>query len=48
MVVTPRHNSSGLGYEMRVKLKTVSATGATGVLYSGNGGTWALHWVAVY
>ena len=48
VVVTPRHNSSGLGYEMRVKLKTVSATGATGVLYSGNGGTWALHWVAVY
>ena len=48
VVITPRHSAESLGYDLRVKLKTVSATGATGMLYYGNGGTWIIHWVAIY
>lgn len=48
VVVTPRHSADSLGYDLRVKLKTVSATGATGMLYYGTSGTWIIHWVAIY
>ena len=49
VVITPRHNSTGANYELTVRLRTVSASNATGVIYCDSGNaTWALHWVAMY
>lgn len=49
VVITPRHNSTGANYELTVRLRTVSASNATGVIYCGGGtATWVLHWVAMY
>lgn len=49
VVITPRHNSTGANYELTVRLRTVSASNATGVIYcDGGSATWVLHWVAMY
>ena len=49
VVITPRHNSTGANYELTVRLRTVSASNAAGVIYcDGGSATWVLHWVAMY
>ena len=49
VIITPRHNSTGANYELTVRLRTVSASNATGVIYcDGGSATWVLHWVAMY
>ena len=48
VVITARANSASFSYELRVKLASISATGATGVLYYGLTTTWVVHWIAMY
>lgn len=49
VVITPRHNSEGANYNLTVKLRSVTASNATGVIYCDGGtATWVIHWTAMY
>lgn len=49
VIVTPRHNSDGANYNLTVKLRSITANNATGVIYCDRAtATWVLHWIAMY
>lgn len=48
VVLTPRHNSDGLSAGLDIKLKTISTGGFSGAIRSSSGGTWVIHWIAMY